>query len=291
MIGELATIVAPVALIALLGFSWVRTKQPFDAAFVTALTFYLGGPSLSLYSLSRLTMPLEQIGLMAGATFAMLAVGGVLGYVVLRLLRLPALPLLPSVMIPNTGNLGLPLSLFAFGEQGLGLAVITFALTSVVNNTAGQWLASGDNSARSLLRSPVLYAVLLALALLVTGTPLPRWLANTAQILGSPTIPLMLMMLGVALAQMRVSAFRRGLVVALLRLVIGTASGVFVAWALGLDKTASSVLILQSSMPVAVVNYLFAQKFNTEPQAVAASIMVSTLLSLLTVPLLLSVLL
>jgi predicted permease len=291
VIGELATIVAPVALIAFLGFSWVRMKQPFDAAFVTALTFYLGGPALTLFSLSRLTIPIGEIGLMAGATIASLAVSGIVGYAVLRLLRLPALPLLPSVMIPNTGNLGLPLSLFAFGEQGLALAVITFALTSVVNNTAGQWLASGDSSARALARSPVLYAVLLALALLLTGTPLPRWLANTAQILGSPTIPLMLMMLGVALAQMRISAFRRGLVVALLRIAIGTCSGLFVAWAFGLDKTASSVLILQSSMPVAVVNYLFAQKFNTEPQSVAASIMVSTLLSLVTVPLLLAVLL
>jgi predicted permease len=288
VIAELATIVAPVALIALLGFGWVKSRQPFDAAFVTALTFYVGGPALSLHSLSRLTLPIGDIVLMGGATLASLAFSGIAGAVVLRLLRLPVMPLLPSVMVPNTGNLGLPLALFAFGEQGLGLAVVTFALTSVVNNTVAQWMASGDASPKVLLKSPVIYAVLIALALLLTATPLPRWIANTTQLLGAPTIPLMLMMLGVALAQMRIAALGRGLLLAVLRIVIGTLSGIGTAWLFGLDGIAAAVLILQASMPVAVVNYLFAQKYGTEPQSVAAAILVSTLLSLASVPLLLA---
>jgi predicted permease len=279
----------PAALIAGLGFAWVRLRQPFDAAFVTALTFYVGGPALTLYSLSRLTLPAGEILLMDGAMLTVLFAGGVLGALALCALRLPVMALLPSVMIPNTGNFGLPLSLFAFGEQGLGLAVVVFAVTSAVNNTIGQVLASGRPSAGVVLKSPVIYAVIVALALLVTATPLPRWLANTAQLLGAPTIPLMLMMLGVSLGQLRFASLRRGAIVAVLRVAIGLACGWCAAKLFGLEG-AAAVLILQSSMPVAVVNYLFAQKFETEPQSVAASIMVSTLAAFVTVPALLLVL-
>lgn len=290
MIAELFNIVAPVALIAGLGFAWVRLRQPFDAAFVTALTFYVGGPALTLYSLSRLTLPADEILQMGGAMLTVLFAGGVIGAIALYALRLPVMALLPSVMIPNTGNLGLPLSLFAFGEQGLGLAVVVFAVTSAVNNTIGQVLASGRPSAGVVLKSPVIYAVVLALALLITATPLPRWVANTAQLLGAPTIPLMLMMLGVSLGQLRFASLQRGAIIALLRLIVGLACGFGTAKLFGLEGPAAAVLILQSSMPVAVVNYLFAQKFGTEPQPVAASIMVSTLAAFVTVPALLLVL-
>jgi hypothetical protein len=225
---------------------------------------------------------------MAGAACAAIALFVLLGALILRMASLRIRTFLPSIAFPNAGNLGLPLSLYAFGPEGLGYAIAYFSISSVANFTLGQMIAAGRANWAGLVRQPILYAVVLGVGLAYAQVQLPAWAGTTVALVGSLTVPLMLLMLGAALGRLRIGDFGRALFVSVVRLGMGAAVGIAVAWGLGLTGALAAVLILQAANPVAVYNYLFAQRWGNEPEAVAGVVVLSTLLSLLTVPLLLA---
>jgi len=208
----------------------------------------------------------------------------ILGFAVLKFMGLPMHSYLPAVVFSNSGNMGLPLALFAFGESGLALAVVYFAFSSTLQFTAGMSIAAGTTSVKQLARMPVLYAVAASFVLIVTGVSVPPFVANTLQILGGLTIPLMLLALGVSLASLRIRSLPRNLFLSLVRMIGGFAMSFLIAWALDLPPMARGVLLIQASMPVAVFNYLFAQYYQRRPEDVAAMVIISTLLSFGTLP-------
>jgi predicted permease len=191
---------------------------------------------------------------------------------------------LPAVVFSNAGNMGLPLALFAFGESGLALAVVYFAFSATLQFTAGMSIAAGTASVKHLAKMPVIYAVGASFIFIVTGMPVPTFIANTLEILGGLTIPLMLLALGVSLGSLRVRSLPRNLFLSLVRMIGGFALSFLVAWLLDLPPMARGVLLIQASMPVAVFNYLFAQYYNRRPEDVAAMVIISTLLSFVTLP-------
>jgi hypothetical protein len=232
-------------------------------------------------------MDVSSLGQMVLATFACFAGFAAVGMVALRLMGLPFHSYLPAVMFPNTGNMGLPLSLFAFGEPGLALAIVVFAISASLQFTVGVGIAAGHANWQRLLRMPLLYAVALAALVILLDIPVPGWVANTTNLLGGLVIPLMLITLGVSLSKLRVKSLGRSVVLALLRLVPGTLIGLAAGWAFGLGPMGQGVLAIQCAMPVAVFNYLFAQLYRREPEEVAGAVVLSTLISFVTLPLLL----
>ncbi len=194
---------------------------------------------------------------------------------------------LPSLMFANTGNMGLPLCLFAFGQAGLELAVVYFSISVIIFMTFGVWLVSGSPSPAPALKTPLPYAVTVAAAFLLAETEPPRWVTNTTGLLGDMTIPLMLVTLGVSLARMQVVRLGRSVVLALLRLGLGLGVGLALAEAFALDGMARGVFIIQCAMPVAVFNYLFAHLYRRAPDEIAGAIVLSTLVSFVTLPFLL----
>jgi len=284
---ELAAVIAPVAICGGLGFLWARRGEPFPADFVTRLVSTIGTPALVAGAFTRLSVDLADFAEMALAALAAMLCFAALGIGVLRLMRLPLHSYLPALMFPNAGNMGLPLCLFAFGEEGLTLAIIFFTVFSIAQFTIGVSIAAGDLSLGRLLRMPLPYAVLLSLPFMATHTPVPAWLGNTLQLVGGITIPMMLLALGVSLARLRVSSLGRSAILAALRLGGGLLIGLALAWALGLDGAAAGVFVIQCAMPVAVFNYLFAQLYKRQPEEIAGIIVVSTAVSFLTLPLLL----
>jgi predicted permease len=121
-----------------------------------------------------------------------------------------------------------------------------------------------------------------------TGWSLPAWLSNTTGILGGATIPLMLITLGVSLAQLKVARWRHSLLFSLLRVLGGFGLAVLVAGLFGLQGIERGVLILQFSMPVAVFNYLLALRYEREPGEVAGMVVLSTLLAFVLLPFIVS---
>lgn len=283
MFATLTAIIAPILIVAAIGYVWAWLKRPFDSRPVTAI----GTPSLVASTLTRLSVDAAVLGQMALVTVLAFAGFALVGMVALKLLKLPFHSYLPSLMFPNVGNMGLPLSLFAFGEDGLALAIVFFVISVTLQFTVGVGLAAGSADVKRFLRMPLTYAVVLSLLFLATGWPVPKWLANTLDLLGGLTIPLMLVALGVSLGHLRVRSLGRALLLSLLRLGAGFAIGLGIGRAFGLEGEALSVVVLQSTMPVAVFNYLFAELYKREPEDVAGLVVISTVLSFVTLPLLL----
>ena len=138
---------------------------------------------------------------------------------------------------------------------------------------------------RQILRMPIIYAIGLALALIWTGQQLPQIAGRAVQLLGAIAVPLMLLSLGYSLATLKIASLRMSLVFAVARLVGGFAIGWLVAIAFGLEGVARGVVVIQSAMPAAVLNYLFALRYNNDPQEVAGLVVLSTLLSVALLPL------
>lgn len=290
LIASLAAVVAPAFLISLAGYLWARRGLPFDQTMVTHLITLIGAPCLVFSIFTKMRMPAAAFANAGLACCVCLLLFGVAGTIGLRMARLPVKVYLPSLIFPNVGNMGIPICLFAFGEQGMAYAMIYFAITVIGQFTIGIALATGEFRIASLLRLPFIYVTAFALALNAFGIEPPAWLTNTADVAGGLTVPLMLMALGAALAQLRVGNVKRALAMSIIRVGLGGAGGWVVARLFGMDGAALGVMVIQSAMPVAVFNYLFASLYGNDPEEVAGMVLMSTALAYLGLPMLVAVL-
>lgn len=287
MLLDILGILAPVFVCAAIGFGWMRLQIPFDTNFVSRIVTSVGAPCLIFATFMEVEIDPQAFKTMMIAALLSIVVFGAVGYGVLRFAGLSQRAFLPSQMFPNGGNMGLPLCLLAFGDQGLALGLTYFMISIVFGFTLGMSISSGETSARQLFANPTFYAVAITLILMFSGLRPPQWVADTTDLLGGLTIPLMLIALGVSLAQFRISSLKRSLALSLLRLGLGFVVSLGLAELLGLEGVARGVLILQGSMPVAVFSYLFAVRYGRQPEEVAGTVVLSTLISFLTLPLLL----
>lgn len=282
--------IVPVLLMALLGFALAKTGRAMDGGTTAFLVATVGTPALVFSDLAGAAFEPEKIATLAAATALAVAFYLVGGAIVLKAAGLKLRTYLPSLAFPNSGNLGLPLALYAAGQAGLNDAIIVFSVISIGNMTAGQVIAAGKGKWGRALRSPIIPAVILGVACAYAGVVLPVWLTNTLSLLSSLTIPLMLLMLGTSLARIKVRGFPRAAALSCLRIGMGIAAGFVLANAFGFSGAMRVAFILQCAMPVAVYNYLFAQMYDNDPEDVASLVIVSTVLSVVTTPILLAVL-
>ncbi len=287
MLAELFSIVAPVLVCAGLGFGWAKSGRKFDTDMVMTLVTNIGVPCLVFATLVQADIEAKALATMAGATAAVVVAVGVLGAAALKLTRQPVRPFLPSLMFPNVGNMGLPLCLLAFGDIGLALGIAVFTVMVVIQFVVSPIIAGNITSPMELARIPILYAVAASLIVILGHLEPWAWIVNTTKILGGMVIPLMLTTLGISLARLRVVGLARAAGIAVLRVGLGFGIGLAVATGLGLEGAAKGVLVLQSSLPVAVFNFLFAERYQTRPTDVAGAVVVSTLLSFAALPALL----
>jgi len=287
VIIELLTIIAPVVICAIIGYVWCRKGLSFDVEQVTTLVTYIGTPCLVFATLTTVEIEQSAFTQMALGTAVSIIGFGVFGAIILRIFRLHLPTYLPPVVWANMGNMGLPLCLFAFGQEGLALAITYFAVDVVMLFTIGVAVSAGTFSLSRLLKLPFIYAVAAALVFMLTDMEVPRWIANTTNLLGGFTIPLMLIMLGVSLASLKIASLKRATAISVLRLVLGFAVGWAVTYIFDMEGAARGVMILEAAMPVAIYNYLFAMQYDREPGEVAGMIVISTVLSFLSLPALL----
>lgn len=291
MIYQIVNIVAPTFLVIFIGWIWGKAGYKYDNTLVTSLIMNIGGPCLVFSTLGSLEMSVLLIGRIGLATLIAIVIFGLVGTIILRWTGLPARTFLSPLMFPNIGNIGLPICLFAYGKTGLALAVTIFAVFCLFQFTVGIKLYSGGSSLLGLLKEPIIYAVAVSLFFIIKGSSPPDILVRTAELLGAFTIPLMLLSLGVTLAKLRITSMKRSFLLALLRVAMGFIAGLALSYVFKFDPEARGVFILQCSMPVAVFNYMLAERYNRSPGENAELLMVSTLLALVTIPLILRFLL
>lgn len=282
---------APVVIGTAAGWLWARSGRGLDSAGLTALLTNLGTPCLIFAGLARAQLSPEALAATALASVLSLALVALLAVPALRACGLSVRTFFASVAFPNAGNLGLPIILFGLGEAGFAHAIVFFAFSSIGNFLVGQAVAAGGLGLGALLRMPLVWAALGGIAVSLLGIQLPRAVLGSLQLLGGMTIPLMLLLLGASLAQLKLASIGRALAVAGLRFGIGLGVGLGVAWGCSLEGTARTVLILQSAMPISLYSYLFARRFDNAPEEVAGAVLASTLFAAVTVPVLLVLLL
>ncbi|TNE75708.1 MAG: AEC family transporter [Gammaproteobacteria bacterium] len=296
MLLELWNVMAPVLIAIAIGYCWGRSKVPYEAEFVTRAVMNIGAPCLIVSAISQTQISGEGFVLVALAATAVLGGTALLGALAIRLSGGDVRSLLSPVVFPNTGNMGLPLCLFAFGEEGLALAVpffmvqmttlMTFGVAMMSRSESGLWPMTKD-----LLRQPLIYSIAIALLILAMDIQLPVWMGSTLALLGDFTIPLMLVTLGVSLSKLSTRGWWHSIGLSVLRIGGGLGIAWLAATALGITGTARNVVLLQGMMPAAVFNYLLALKYDRQPAAVAGIVVTSTVMALVAVPLLLAIVL
>ncbi len=288
MFIEILSVIAPVGLLAAVGFAWDRKGLPFDTNMVAYLVTNLGAPCLIISTLLANRPDPDVIASMALAALMVVGLVTLIAGVGLHFAGQPLKVYLPALTFPNSGNIGIPLCLFAFGDEGLALSVSFFSVMALTQFTLGIGIAAGKMSVRDVVGNPVLWSAAIAVVFLVTETALPRWVGGTVDTVAGMVIPLMLMSLGISLSRLKPNALLRSTIYSALRLCLGLAAGVAVAALLDLDGVARAAVIIQSAMPTAVFNYLFAVRYDNRPTEVAGIVVVSTVLSFITLPFLLA---
>lgn len=284
-------IVAPVFLLAAIGFVWVKAGFEYRVEFVTRLAMTLSVPCLIFVALMEAEIDPAAL---TSLSLASVVAYGVLTAIVAALLwamRKSQRTFQGPLIFGNTGNLGLPLALFAFGETGLSYAVVVFAVMAIWSFTYGIWIVSGGGNAMKALKEPLVWGTILGGVFLWQGWQTPLFLTNALELVGQMAIPIMLITLGVAVARLAPGSLMNAVALSVVKLVVCVAVGWAVGRLFGLDDTAFAVLVIQIATPVAVTSYLLAEKYGADSQAVAGLVVVSTLLSVLALPLLLAVLL
>lgn len=276
-------IVAPVFLLALIGVVWVRLGYEYRVQFVTRLAMTIGVPALIFTSLMNTEIERGALFATIWATCVVYFLITIVFFIVVKLWRLDVQTFLAPLIFGNTGNLGLPLALFAFGEVGLSYAVIVFAVMGIYSFTFGIWLVSGGGSPLKVIKEPLVGATLLGGLFMLQGWQTPLWMTNTLELIGQMAIPLMLITLGVALARLTAENVIRGVLLSFVKVIICTTMAFSIGQFFELAPIALAVLVLQVSTPVAVTSYLLAEKYGVEAGEVASLVVVSTLLSVVTI--------
>ena len=191
---------------------------------------------------------------------------------------------LPSLMLPNSGNMGLPLVVLAFGSEGARLGISFFFVVALFQYSVGLTISSGSLRIGDIAQQPLIYSVALVLLVTWLNLPVPQVILKTTEMLGGMMIPAMLILLGASLASLKVSDLGPSIAVALGRLLIGISAGTAVIYLLGLTGIAAGIVFLMAAMPSAIVTYVFAERFQQSPARVAGAVVMSTLLTFFCLP-------
>lgn len=281
-------ITAPVFLLAAVGFVWVKLGFEYRVEFVTRMAMTLAVPCLIFVALMNIEVEPAALAALSLASFVAYGLVMIGCFIVVKLARLSTQTYLAPLIFGNTGNLGLPLALFAFGEIGLGYAVVVFAIMAILSFTIGIWMVAGAGSFKRVIQEPLVAATLLGALFLWQGWETPEFLTNAIELIGQMAIPMMLITLGVAVARLETKAMSQAVVLSVIKVLICAGAGWAAATWFGLDPIAAGVLIVQVATPVAVTSYLLAEKYGADAQPVAGLVVASTLLSVLVLPLILA---
>ena len=281
--SQVFNIVFPIFAIVLLGYLYARRYGP-DMASANRLNIEIFTPALIFSVLSSEGFELARYADLAFAALIVVLGSGLVAWPLARLLGFPLKVFLPPIMFNNSGNMGLPLALFAFGEAALPAAMILFLVENTLHFTVGNAMLTGHVNPLRLLRLPMLIATLAGIAVAVAEIRVPGPLHEAIDLLGQIAIPLMLFALGVRMTGVDLSDWRIGLAAA----VICPLSGLIVAWLLlqvmVLPGMQTAQLIVFAALPPAVLNFMLAERYNVEPHKVAAIVLLGNLASLAVIP-------
>jgi predicted permease len=284
MLLRIFGIVFPVFAIVAVGYLYSRWRRP-DMTAANQLNMTVLLPALIFGVLSARDFNLRVYGPLALGALLVVLGSGLLAWPVARLAGIAAKTFVPPMMFTNSGNMGLPLAVFAFGEQALPAAVVLFIVENGLHFTLGTWMMDRHAHWLAVLRQPIVIATLAGLGFALAGGLLPRPVGAAVDLLGQASIPLLLFSLGTRLTTVDLREWRIGVLAAVACPLAGTLVVLALLPFLRLDATQQGLLIVFGALPPAVLNYLVAEQYRQEPGRVAAIVMIGNLGAFVAVPL------
>ena len=284
---KLFEVLFPVFFVVGIGYYLGKTNPKIDTTFITSFAANIGTPAMVIYAITSTGINFEIFR--DYFWYYLLAIGlfALVGIFTLYLLKTKdIIRELPPLIFPNTGNMGLPICMFAYGSKGLGVSASITSLIILCHFTLGVFLADRKFNLNVILKNPPFYAIIFSATMLFYGIKMPVFVVNTTEWLMYVTIFLILMSLGIALTRLKVFSLSNALISSFTRMIIGPAIGFLLIFIFDLKGFAAGVLLIQCSMPSAVLNYLVGSIYSPKKivDSIASTIVVSTLISFVTIP-------
>ena len=278
-------VIFPVFFVIGVGYYLGKKNPKIDTNFITDFAGNIGTPAMIFYTVTTTGITLSIF--IHYFFYAIIMIGGfaVLGLLILLFLKKDLSMELPPLILPNTGNMGVPICLFAYGTSGLGVASAVASVIILFHFTLGVFLAKKSFSMDVVIKSPPVYAIIISVLFLYYQIETPLFLENTTFLLTYATIFLVLMSLGIALTRLKFS-LKDSIILSICRVILGPLIAFLVIYYFDLSGYAAGVLLIQGAMPSAILNYLVGAIYSPKKivDSIASTIVVSTLMSFITIP-------
>ncbi|NOH97533.1 AEC family transporter [Vibrio sp. 99-70-13A1] len=285
MFEQVVSILFPVFALAGVGFAiglWIKP----DFAPINRINMDVCIPALVFASLTMMPLDTEQLPLISASLVALL-VPGLLMVPICKIWHLNFKAWAPPHMFRNSGNLAIPLFTYTFGESALAPAVLLFVVSACVHISLGLALLSKGNPIKQIISMPIFIAAAIAMFLNLSGISVWNPIYEATSLLGQAAVPIMLLSLGSQMVNLKLSGFKVGLISTLQSIVTGAVSFAIIYYFIPLPPLHLQMMVLFSMLPPAVMNYLFAERFQVEPNNVASMVLFGNFLSIVTLPILL----
>ena len=283
---KLIDVIVPVFFVIGIGYYLGKKNPDINTDFITTFAGNVGTPAMIFYTITTTGVTLSAFT--EYFIYALVIIGGfsLVGILFLLLLKKDFISELPPLILPNTGNMGIPICLFAYGTAGLGVASSIASVIILLHFTFGVLLAKKSFSLKILVKNMPIYAIIISVIFLYFEWDVPGYLENTTFLLTYATIFLVLMSLGIALTRLKVVSWTHASILGGVRVIVGPLIGFGLIKFLNLEGFAAGVLLIQSCMPSAVLTYLVGSMYSEKKvvDSVASVIVTSTIMSSVTIP-------
>ena len=283
---KLIDVLFPVFFVIGIGYYLGKKNPNINTDFITTFAGNVGTPAMIFYTITTTGVTLSVFT--EYFIYALIIIGGfsLVGILFLLLLKKDFISELPPLILPNTGNMGIPICLFAYGTAGLGVASAIASVVILLHFTLGVLLAKKSFSLEILIKNMPIYGIIISVIFLYFEWDVPGYLENTTFLLTYATIFLVLMSLGIALSRLKVVSWTHASILGAVRVIIGPIIGFGLIKFLNLNGFAAGVLLIQSCMPSAVLTYLVGSMYSEKKvvDSVASVIVTSTIMSFITIP-------
>ena len=283
---KLIDVIAPVFFVIGIGYYLGKKNPEINTDFITTFAGNVGTPAMIFYTITTTGVTLAVF--IEYFIYALIIIGGfsIVGILFLFFLKKDFISELPPLILPNTGNMGIPICLFAYGTAGLGVASAIASVIILLHFTLGVLLAKKSFSLEILIKNMPIYGIIVSVIFLYFEWDVPGYLENTTFLLTYATIFLVLMSLGIALSRMKVVSWIHASILGAVRVIIGPIIGFALIKFLNLSGFAAGVLLIQSCMPSAVLTYLVGSMYSEKKvvDSVASVIVTSTIMSFISIP-------
>jgi predicted permease len=276
--------VIPVFLLVATGFAFARWKR-ISLASVTEIIVYLGTPSLVFTSLASRPLFAADIAVLFSSLLLIFTGVGLLLRAYFFIFSFRSRGFALPTLFMNAGNMGIPLALFAFGQAGMQRATLLFVTVTFLQYSLGICILNGRGNWSEMFRLPLIYATIAGLSFNLGALKIPDVLFQPFWMLGQATIPLMLVSLGYRLHNVESLKWGHALGGALLRIIGGFAAAFAAVNLIGAEGVNRQVLLLYGSLPAAVINFVLTEKYGQDPELAASIVVLSTVMSVVTIPL------